>query len=136
MQGFLDHLTKGEHLGFVLGLDGGDGRCNCKCHRAYYRLLDEGVHGLRVSGDFLETDDRFRELVYICEPRDVVKTRGSGSRCSYPSFGDVKKRGILCLNGSYVFDELLKRRVNVRSLLIACIALELVDGVGKSLDFC
>lgn len=136
MQGFLDHLTKREHFGLILSLDSSNGHCNRKCNRAYYKLLDEGVYDLKVSGDFLETGNYFKELVYICEPRDVVKIRRSGSCCSYPSFRDVKKKRIFCLNNSYTFDELLKRRLNVRSLLIACIALELVDGVDKSINFC
>ena len=120
---------------FVLGLDIGDGCGDCRCHRAHYRLLEGGVHDLRVSCDLLETSNCFREFVCVCELGRVVKTRGSGCCCSCFSLRDAKKRGIYWLGSSYAIDKLLQSGINVRSLLIACVALELVDGIGKALGF-
>lgn len=119
----------------MLSLDGGDGCGNCRRYRACYRLLDRGVHDLRVDRDLLETGNCFRELVCLCELRGVVKTRGSGSRCSRFSFGDVEERGILWLDSSNAINEVLEGRVDARSFPITCVALELMDVAGKALDF-
>ena len=120
----------------MLGLDIGDGCGDCGCHRARYRLLKAGVHDLRVSYDFLETGNCFRKLVYICELERVVKTRGSGCSCSCFSLGDAKERGIYWLGSSYAINEFLQGKIDVRSLLITCVVLELVDGTSKALGFC
>lgn len=99
-------------------------------------MLKRRVHDLRVSNNFLETGNCFRELVFVCELRGVVKTRGSGYCCSYFSLGDAKNRGIYWLDRSYAIDKFLEGKIDVRSLLIACGVLELVDSMGKALDFC
>ena len=120
----------------MLGLDIGNGRSDRRCYCACYGLLERGVHDLRVSCDFLETGNCFKELVCVCEPRGVVKTREKGCCCSCFSLGDAKKRGIYWLGSSYAIDEFLEGGIDARSLTIACVALELVDGTGKALGFC
>lgn len=91
---------------------------------------------MRISDNFLKTGNCFRELVFVCELGGVVKTRGSGYCCSYFSLADAKKRGIYWLDRSYAIDKFLEDKINVKSLLIACGVLELVDGTGKALGFC
>lgn len=68
----------------MLGLDIGDGRNNCRYHRARYKLLERRVYDLRVSCNFLEMGNCFKKLVYVCGPERVVKTRGN--RCYYSCF--------------------------------------------------
>ena len=120
----------------MLGLNIGDGFGDCRCHRARYRLLEGGVHDLRISCNFLKTGNCFRELVCVCEPGGVVKTRKSGCCCSSFSLGDTKKREIYWLGSSYAIGEFLQSEIDVRSLLIAFVVLKLVDGTGKALGFC
>lgn len=91
---------------------------------------------MRVSYDFLEAGNCFRELVYVCKPKGVVKTRESGCYYFCFSFEDAKKRGIYWFGSSYAIDEFLQGGIDVRSLFIACVALEFVDGMGKALSFC
>lgn len=120
----------------MLGLDSSNGYDNCRSHRAYYGLLKEEVYDLRVSYNFIETGNCFRELACVCELGRVIKTRGSGWCYSCFSPGDVEKRGIYQLGSSYVINKLLQDEINARSLLIAYVALELVNGMGKALNFC
>lgn len=62
--------------------------------------------------------------------------RRSGCCYSCFSFGDVEKRRIYWFDSSYVVDEILQDGIDVRILLIACVAQKLVDGTGKALSFC
>lgn len=76
-----------------------------------------------------------RNLVYVFKLGDVVKTRKSRSCCSYFSLKDIEKREVFWLGSSYAIDKVLKGQIDARNFSIAYIALELVDGVGKALDF-
>lgn len=91
-QWLLNHLSQEEYLVFVLVLDSNDSCDNRRCYRAYYRLLEGGVHDLRVSYDFLKMDNCFRELVCVCELGEVIKTRESECCCSY-FFLETSRRG-------------------------------------------
>lgn len=91
----------------MLGLNRGNGCGNYKYHRACYRLLERGGYNLKVSCDFLEMTNCFRELVYICELERVVKLRECGCYYSYFSLTDVEKRSIYWLNKSYTIDKFL-----------------------------
>ena len=134
-QGLLNHLPQREHLAIVFGLDRGDDCDDRRYHHACYRLLEGGVHSLRVSYDFLKPGNCFRKLVCVCDPGKIVKTRRSGYYYSCFSFGDVEKRGIYWLSNSYVVNELLQGGLDARSLLIACVTLKLMDGTDKVLGF-
>lgn len=135
-QGLFDHLSQEEYLIIMLSLDKSNGCSNRKHHSACYPLLERGVHSLRVSYDFFETGNCFRKLICVCEPRRVVKTRGSRSCCSCFSFEDVKKREIYQLGSSHTVNEFLQSDFNVKNLLIAYVALKLMDDMGKALGFC
>lgn len=134
-QGLLNHLPQGEHLVFVLGLDSGNGYGNCRCHHTCYRLLKRGVHDSKVSYDLLKMGNCFRELVCVCELRGVIKLRENGCYYSCFSLRDVERRGILWLSSSDAIDKVLEGQVNARSLPIAYVMLELMDGIGKALNF-
>lgn len=119
----------------MLSLDGSNSCGDCGRYRAHCRLLAGDVYDLKVDGDLLKTGNSFKELVYVCEPRGVVKMRKSGSRCSHSSFGDIERKGILRLGSSNAINEVLESQVDARNLLIACVTLELVDGAGKAFGF-
>lgn len=120
----------------MLGLDSGNGYGNRRSHYACYELLEEGVHDLRVSCDFVKTGNCSRELVCVCELGQVVKTRRSGCCYFCSSFKNVKKKVIYWLSSSYAIDKLLQDKIDARSLCITCVVLKLVDGIGKALSFC
>lgn len=120
----------------MLGLHIGDGGNNCRCHYVYYGLQDKKVHDLKVNCDFRETDNCFEELVCVCKPREVIEIKGSGCCYSYFSPEDAKKKGISLLGSSYAIDEFLQGGIDARSLIVACIALKLVDCTGKAFALC
>lgn len=92
-QELLNHFIQEEHFVFVLGLDNGDGYRNCKCYYACYRLLDREVHNLKISDDFFKTSKRFRQLVCVYKPKDIVKMSKSGSRCSCFFLRTLRREG-------------------------------------------
>lgn len=134
-QEFLNHLLHREYFATVLGLDRGNNCGNHRCQHTYYQLLEEGVYSLRISYNFFKTGNYFKKYIYICDLGRDVKTRGSGCCYFYFFFKDIEIKEIYSFGSSYAVDKLLHGRLDVRSLLITCIMLKLVDGIGKALDF-
>lgn len=90
---------------------------------------------MKVSYDFCETSNSFREFVCICEAGRVVKTRKYRCCCSCFFLENVEKKGIYWLDSSYAIDEFLQGKINRKNYVIACIMLELVDGTDKAFGF-
>lgn len=94
-----------EYLIFVLGFYCGNGCDNSKGHYVGYRLLNRGVHDLRVGCDLFELGNCLWKLVCVCEPRVGVKARGSDSSSSYIPLKERKR--ISWLSSSDIINEIL-----------------------------
>lgn len=94
-----------EHLIFVLGFYCGNGCDNGKGHYVDYRLLNRGVHDLRVGCNLFELGNYLWKLVCVCEPRVGVQARSSDSSSSYIL---LKERGrVSWLSSNDIIDEIL-----------------------------
>lgn len=81
----------------MLGLNDGSDRSDCRCYRAFYRLLDRIIYDLKVSNDFFKANNCFVELVCVCEPRDIVKISEGGFCCFCLFLGTSKRRRFFSL---------------------------------------
>lgn len=73
------------------GLNCVNGSCNGQCYFADYRLFNKKIYDLRVDRDFLKINNCFSKLIWICKPKNVIKSRKSGSYYSRSSFKHIKK---------------------------------------------
>lgn len=119
----------------MIVFDSGDGCQNHGSYHTCYKLMRGEVHYIGVGCDFVKIGNCSRKLVCVYELGKIVKTGGIRYYCSSFLSSDVEKGEIYWRGSSYMIDELLQGGINARSLLIAYITLEVVDDMGKTLDF-
>lgn len=81
----------------MLSLDSNNRCDNCRYYCVCYWLLEGRVHDFGVSNDLFQMGNYYSKLVYVCEPRRVVKTRGSDVATLVFLLGTSKRWGFVSL---------------------------------------